>query len=1043
MKRSHLNLILAALAAATAGAPPARAGLLAHFKLDEGTIDPATNVVYSANSTNTGAFAAGASAPLWSAADLAPVPASEGGTTAFLDHQLAGTFGGYTITDVQPPLGAAARTFTAWVKAPPSLIGANAGLGTILSYGNTTPTFTRFSFRVDPANGGRLRTEISGAAVVGNTVVADGKWHHVAVVAPNNAYMSNLVLYVDGNRQTFTVNSAPGQDLRTGANTAATLYPLYLGVSIHNLGATFSGGIDEVKVYDEALTDSQIIQMVYGNGTAPIIAQNPQNARAILGATNASVSFNIGLSSGSPPLNFQWKKDGVNLGAGTNQVLTVSPVTAASMGAYSVGVTNPFGSALSASASLSWATPPLEPSEQTVLVGGHATFTATLPADSAGYTYQWLKGGQNLAGATNSAYSIFGATLGDAGTYSVQVTLAGQTATSAPAPLQVLPPSASRYANAVLSGPVAAYWRLGESDGAQLAVDVTGFHSGYLSNFVAGELGAPGALLNDPDTAATFAGDNCAQAPYSPALQHSTAFSVEAWVQSGGSSGSVVCSRNQYLSSGYELAQSGGVWQFRTGYSTSPASEDWNDLNAGTVNTGEWQHVVATYDGVTKNLYVDGQWVGSQSVPVLPVNEPLRIGAGQTYQTLPGNFFNGAIDEVAVYWQALTADQVAQHYSIGALGPNVPPVLLEAPQASTNYAGAQVHFFAAAQGSYPLAYQWLKNGANLPDATSATLVLDDITAADQGSYAVRVSNNAGATNSPGVALTVVAITQSGYPATILSDGPAAYFPLDDPTTAGNAVEIANFGAYQGLYNGSPGLRQPGATALTGFSAIFDGASQSVTFDNYPGLNYPGQVSLEAWIQPANALSSGGFGDILAHGYGGTPTREVALRVASGNYEIASYDGSSHGVTLAVPASDIGSWVHLVGTYDGAAWSLYRNGALSARSTNAIGALKVDAGWGIGASSTGTDRFFAGGIDEAAIYTRALTPAQVARHYVLATGGAGAVSVARSGSSITLKWNVGLLEEAPDLAGPWAGLPTLISPVTLSATAPRRFYRVRW
>ena len=76
------------------------------------------------------------------------------------------------------------------------------------------------------------------------------------------------------------------------------------------------------------------------------------------------------------------------------------------------------------------------------------------------------------------------------------------------------------------------------------------------------------------------------------------------------------------------------------------------------------------------------------------------------------------------------------------------------------------------------------------------------------------------------------------------------------------------------------------------------------------------------------------------------TSEVAtgLRMNGGNYEIFSYDGTTHGVTSPIPSTDVSRWVHLAGVYEGGVWKLYRNGVLVASNPNATGALTSAAGW---------------------------------------------------------------------------------------------------
>jgi hypothetical protein len=75
---------------------------------------------------------------------------------------------------------------------------------------------------------------------------------------------------------------------------------------------------------------------------------------------------------------------------------------------------------------------------------------------------------------------------------------------------------------------------------------------------------------------------------------------------------------------------------------------------------GSYHHYVGTFDGVTLSLYVDGTLAGSTAaVPLTtPSVAPLLLGYGGFAQS----GWPGAVDEVAYYNSALTADQVLRHY---------------------------------------------------------------------------------------------------------------------------------------------------------------------------------------------------------------------------------------------------------------------------------------------------------------------------------------------------------------------------------------------
>ena len=95
---------------------------------------------------------------------------------------------------------------------------------------------------------------VSASNVEGNTVVTDGKWHHVAVVKEG----TTATLYLDGSPDG---SGAAYSSLYNNPN------PLVIGIAKKTdgtLGTPFNGLIDEVRIYKRALSEGEI-QMLYYN----------------------------------------------------------------------------------------------------------------------------------------------------------------------------------------------------------------------------------------------------------------------------------------------------------------------------------------------------------------------------------------------------------------------------------------------------------------------------------------------------------------------------------------------------------------------------------------------------------------------------------------------------------------------------------------------------------------------------------------------------------------------------------------------------------
>ncbi len=146
--------------------------------------------------------------------------------------------------------GTASRTCMAWIQT--------ARQGNILSWG-TEQNGQKWMLRVE--SNGTLGVGIWGGYINSAATVHDGQWHHVAAVlsdddSPN---VSEILLYIDGvlsgtsASNTQSIETAIGQDVIIGAYENAGI-----------LGYYFEGGIDDVRIYNQALTGDHVRAVMRG-----------------------------------------------------------------------------------------------------------------------------------------------------------------------------------------------------------------------------------------------------------------------------------------------------------------------------------------------------------------------------------------------------------------------------------------------------------------------------------------------------------------------------------------------------------------------------------------------------------------------------------------------------------------------------------------------------------------------------------------------------------------------------------------------------------
>lgn len=172
---------------------------------------------------------------------------------------------------------------------------------------------------------------------------------------------------------------------------------------------------------------------------APTLTANPQGQTVV---ANAAITFAV-TATGTDPLHYAWRKDGVPVGTDAPSY-TINSAQPAHAGAYTVTVSNSAGSVTSQAATLTvqYITLVAQPPPQTAPEGGQATFQVSATGIPAVLTYQWQRfvngAWIDLQGATGAAFTTSGILAQDNGaSFRCRVSNDAVTVDSDPAALQV------------------------------------------------------------------------------------------------------------------------------------------------------------------------------------------------------------------------------------------------------------------------------------------------------------------------------------------------------------------------------------------------------------------------------------------------------------------------------------------------------------------------------------------------------------------------------------------------------------------------------
>lgn len=215
------------------------------------------------------------------------------------------------------------------------------------------------------------------------------------------------------------------------------------------------------------------------------------------------------------------------------------------------------------------------------------------------------------------------------------------------------------YVEVVTAAAPVAYWRLGEAV-PSIAFDAgpNAWHGTYDAS---AQLGAPGALEGDTDSAVELDGSTTGVAmPDILDFSGLLPYSLEVWARPRtiDSLSRAFCGKKSTALIGYSMF----VNDMGTGFGRYDVNQAISEVYAAGLALDVYSHVVGTFDGTALRLYVNGVEVGNALNTISLPDGTVGFAIGAKGDGTPG-YFDGSLDEVAVYDRALSPAEVAAHFA--------------------------------------------------------------------------------------------------------------------------------------------------------------------------------------------------------------------------------------------------------------------------------------------------------------------------------------------------------------------------------------------
>jgi hypothetical protein len=909
-------------------------GLVGHWKLDEGSGN--TLIDHSGNGYN--AIIQNTTGITWSPGVID------------LGINLNGSWGRYALVPHQPNLELPnALSISTWVK--PNTLGRH----TIISKadGNGFELWLDISgkieFRLNRGNNGTAYRILSNF----NYSSELGKWIHLAATFDGRI----MKIFVNGNLDAIT--SFPQFGIGTSSGD------LVIGAlgTIQRL----NGSLDDLRLYNRSLSDSDINALFIGEPALPGVPNltSPSSGTEFPLGQEVELKWSASPQAERYQIQLAFDEDFIDLVTelDLNNALSYQTTGLLAETTYFWRVR-----AFNSEGSSEWSSVrnfktggsilpvtgiSIDPTSANIQVGNTLQLTATVfPSNASNQTVTWTTSNP-LTASVSSSGLVTGLSVGTA--------IVSATTEDGNFKSESLFTVTGNNSNLGLVG----YWKMDEGSGNTL-IDHSGNGNNALLQNTSGVSWSAGIVdqaINLPGTLNRFA-----IAPHSQSLNITEAITISAWVKPNSVHIRRILSKTG--PNGYEFGTSSlGKLEFRL--TTSSGTSYLIRSNSNYPADGNtWIHMVATFDGSTSRIYINGALDASASFA------PALIGSntsGLYIGSLNGNNrWNGAIDDLRLYGRALSGAEVLALYSGDGSVPQVPavPSLISPLDGQTGVQTSPLFSWSQEQGALTYQLQVAENNLfNNPvvDISGITETSSSVSGLDNNTlhyWRVRATNLAG--NSEW------SLPRSFTTETIvippISQNLVGYWKMDEGS--GNTLIDHSGNGNNALLQNTSGVswsagKVDQAINLPGTLNRFAIAPHSQS------LNITETITISAWVKPNSVHIRRVLSKTGPNGYEfGTSNLgklEFRLTTSSGSTYLLRSNSDY--------PSDGNTWIHIAATFDGTTSRIYINGALDASASFAPALIGSNtSGLYIG-SLNGNNRW-QGAIDDLRLYGRALSAIEI-------------------------------------------------------------------